>query len=206
MNLYDNDKADWFVHPVHKELVDVVVFEMETPDNFNGILRPINKIQFDDFNLRIADEVFILGFPYSITGGGSLPIWKRGSVATEPDIDYEDLPKVFIDTASKSGMSGSPVIFRRFGIHGVEDETLRVNSRIGEIRGFVGIYSGRITGKSEFDAQLGIVWKKEVIEEINQREIKRPRNFCITVCILHMPPSVGKRNIQGMLAVINKTR
>jgi hypothetical protein len=172
MNLYNENKANWFIHPVHKEFVDVVALEIEIPDNFNGVLRPINKIQFDDFNLRVADEVFILGFPYSITGGGSLPIWKRGSVATEPDIDYEDLPKFFIDTASKSGMSGSPVIFRRFGIHGAEDGTLRFNSRIGEIRGFVGIYSGRITGESEFDAQLGIVWKKEVIEEIIKGKIK----------------------------------
>lgn len=177
MNLYNDNQAEWLVHPLHKELVDVVAIEIEKTEDFKGILRPINKMKLDDFKLRIADEVFVLGFPYSITGGGSLPIWKRGSVATEPDIDYENLPKFFIDTASKSGMSGSPVIFRRFGVHGAEDGIIKISSTIGEIRGFVGVYSGRLTGKSELDAQLGIVWKKEVIEEIIKGNLKDERTF-----------------------------
>ena len=41
----------------------------------------------------------------------------------------------------------------------------RDNSLIGRIRGFLGVYSGRI-GKGEIHAQLGIVWKSKVIEEI----------------------------------------
>jgi len=40
------------------------------------------------------------------------------------------------------------------------------NSLICTIEGFVGIYSGRIVNESEGKAQLGIVWKKKVIEEI----------------------------------------
>jgi hypothetical protein len=36
---------------------------------------------------------------------------------------------------------------------------------IGRIRNFMGIYSGQI-GKDELKAQLGIVWKARVIEEI----------------------------------------
>jgi hypothetical protein len=40
------------------------------------------------------------------------------------------------------------------------------DSIIGEIQNFVGIYSGRYTGDTQFDAQLGIVWKKSVIDEI----------------------------------------
>jgi hypothetical protein len=35
----------------------------------------------------------------------------------------------------------------------------------GEGELFLGVYSGRL-GEDEFKAQLGIVWKKEVIEEI----------------------------------------
>lgn len=177
VKLYSDNKADWFIHPIHKENVDVIAIELELPENFKGILKPINKVLFDEFNLRIADDVFILGYPYSLKGGGQFPIWKRGSVATEPEIDYEKLPKFFVDTASKPGMSGSPVIFRRFGIHGTEDGTLKVNSTIGEIRGFVGIYSGRVTGESQLDAQLGIVWKKRVIEEIIDGDLKDSHKY-----------------------------
>lgn len=177
MELYKDNKAEWLVHPKHKEKVDVVAIELELPKDFRGILKPINKEPFDNFDLRIADDIFILGFPYNLTGGGYFPIWKRGSVATEPEIDYEQLPKFFVDTASKSGMSGSPVIFRRFGIHGADDGVLRFNSSIGEIRGFIGIYSGRVVGESDLDAQLGIVWKKEVIEEIIKGGLKDDINF-----------------------------
>ena len=31
---------------------------------------------------------------------------------------------------------------------------------------FLGVYSGRLSSKDEFEAQLGIVWRASVIEEI----------------------------------------
>jgi hypothetical protein len=178
IRLYDDiNKAKWLVHPSHKEFVDVVAIEIEYDDNFTGIFRPINKIKFDEYKLEISDDVYILGFPYELKGGGHFPIWKKGSVATEPDIDYDGLPKIFIDTASRPGMSGSPVIFKRTGIHGIKDGKWTPDGILGEIMGFVGIYSGRILGKTELDAQLGIVWKKEVIDEIIDGKIRDETNF-----------------------------
>lgn len=177
IKLYEDNKAVWLIHPIHKELVDVVAIELKIPENFEGIIRPINKIKFDNFNLEISDDIFILGYPYSFTGGGQFPIWKRGSVATEPDIDYENLPKFFVDTASKSGMSGAPVIFKRIGVHGLVNGQPQPDTIFGEISGFVGIYAGRVTGKSELDAQLGVVWKKEVIEKIIEGNLEDERNF-----------------------------
>ncbi|MFL1012267.1 serine protease family protein [Flavisericum labens] len=165
--LYDNnDESDWLIHPEFGEKVDVVAIELDIGENLNAILTPINKIEFNDFDLEIADDIFILGYPYNLDGGGKFPIWKRGSVATEPDLDMDKLPKIFVDTASKRGMSGAPVIYRRTGIHGAHGRIIPKGAIIGTIEGFVGIYSGRIVGKDDFDAQLGIVWKKQVIEEI----------------------------------------
>lgn len=178
ISLYDEDKnADWLVHPEHKESVDVVAIELEFEDDFKGLLKPINKIRFDEFKLEISDDVFILGFPYELKGGGHFPIWKRGSVATEPDINYEGLPKMFVDTASRPGMSGSPVIFRRTGIHGTVNGEVKDDSIIGTIQNFVGIYSGRVLGKTELEAQLGIVWKEEVIDEIIDGNTKDEKNL-----------------------------
>ncbi|OXG05309.1 hypothetical protein BC749_12213 [Flavobacterium araucananum] len=177
IELYENNVSNWLIHPIHRENVDVVAIEIEIPENFKGIIHSINKIKYDNFSLKVADDVFVLGYPYSLKGSGIFPIWKRGSVATEPDIDQDKLPKFFIDTASKSGMSGSPVVFRRTGIHTDESGKLNSNTIIGEIQGFIGIYSGRITGETELDAQLGIVWKKEVIEEIIIGNIRDNKNF-----------------------------
>lgn len=177
LELYNNNISDWLIHPVYKERVDVVAMELELPDNFAGIIKPINSYKFDDFDIKIADDVFVLGYPYSLTGGGSFPIWKRGSVATEPEIDYEGLPKYFIDTATKSGMSGAPVIFRRVGFHNKSGKNLNLQTVVGEIQNFVGIYSGRVIGENDFDAQLGIVWKRDVIEEIINGQLRDNRNF-----------------------------
>ncbi len=172
IDLYRNNEPVWFVHPEYNNAVDVVAIELIIPNEFNGILHPINKIDFDVFELAISDDVFILGFPYSIKGGGHFPIWKRGSVATEPGIDCDNLPKLLIDTACKPGMSGSPVIFRRSGLHGLDGINLVDSTVFGQIQGFVGIYSGRVVGESDIDAQLGIVWKASVIDEIIKGRMK----------------------------------
>lgn len=130
-------------------------------------MSPINKYSFDFNPPEVGDDVFVLGYPFNLNGSREMPIWKRGSIATEPYFDLDNLPKVLIDTATRQGMSGSPVIFQRIGlIDNYIDENTISDISIGTIRGFLGIYSGRIGSKDELQAQLGIVWKKKVIDEI----------------------------------------
>ena len=54
---------------------------------------------------------------------------------------------------------------------GLVSHVLDDKTRLDTICGFAGVYSGRIQGKSALDAQLGIVWKKEVIEEIIEGKV-----------------------------------
>jgi hypothetical protein len=164
----------WFVHPKFGYSVDVVaipiVKKAEVPKGIQ--LYPINKFELDDnFYLEPSDDVFILGYPFAIDGDKKLPIWKRGSVATEPSIDIDGLPKILVDTASRPGMSGAPVFFQRSGIHGMKNGQLANDTIFGTIRGFVGIYSGRIAAPDPLDAQLGVVWKRTVIEDILSAKI-----------------------------------
>ncbi|WP_306012320.1 MULTISPECIES: hypothetical protein [unclassified Allomuricauda] len=166
MDLYKNGKPDWLIHPVYKEKVDVVAFELDINNDFSGRFSHINNVSFDKYKVEVADDIFVLGFPNYLNGGGYFPIWKRGSVASEPDFDLDSLPKFLIDTATREGMSGSPVIYRRTGIHGAIGGQVMNSTIIGRIQGFVGIYSGRIKGETEFEAQLGTVWKAKVIDEI----------------------------------------
>lgn len=156
----------WLVHPDNKEKVDVVAIPLgsEIVDEFR--LFPITDIQFDnDFRSEVSDDVFVIGYPFSNVTYLQMPIWKKGSIVSEPDINLDNTPKIFIDTATRPGISGSPVIFQRIGIHGYDGKAVSDNVSIGRIRGFLGIYSGRV-GKDEFKAQLGIVWKGDVINEI----------------------------------------
>ena len=172
--LYDSaQKPQWYIHPQHGNKVDVVALAIGINDT-DFMIEAINdnKIEFDNIEPEVGDDVFIIGFPHNYNSGGKLPIWKRGSIASEPQIDLDKLPKMLVDTASRPGMSGSPVIYRRTGIHKTVNGELGPDSIIGTIQGFCGIYSGRLQAKDALDTQLGIVWKKRVIDEIIQAKSK----------------------------------
>lgn len=116
-------------------------------------------------------DVFVLGFPLGWTGGAKYPIWKRASLASEPLFDLDGLPKMYIDTATRQGMSGSPVFAKDSGNFFLEgsDTSDPLQMKMGEAYRFLGVYSGRIgddNNKDAFSAQLGIVWKENVIKEI----------------------------------------
>lgn len=160
----------WYEHP--KEEVDIVVFPIDI-SRMKQNWRMVYANEFDcDAKIEVAQNVFILGYPKNISAGG-FPVWKRGSIASEPEINaYLGKRCLLVDTATKEGMSGAPVFYiESNGIYRNEHGGLCVGSK--PVKKFLGIYSGRL-GKNEFEAQLGIVWKKEIIEEIiNQEEISK---------------------------------
>ena len=170
--LYDDEQPKWLVHPVFQSTVDVGILPIcdapnEEDCNAVGVGRfatlAVNCHEWDVFDLAAGDDAFVLGFPKGMNAIG-FPIWKRASIATEPDIDLDGLPKLLLDTATREGMSGSPVIGIRRGITNPSG-SFGSDSIIGESIQFVGIYSGRI-GDDPLGVQLGIVWKSSVIDEI----------------------------------------
>jgi len=161
----DMTEPEWLEHPQFKNKVDIVAIPLPPELVAKYKLFPINDVQFDKYKEEVADEAFVIGYPFSELTYIQLPIWKKASIASEPDVNLDQLPKFYIDTATRSGLSGSPVIMQRIGIHGVINNEWKPDSSIGRIRNFIGIYSGRV-GKDEFKAQLGIVWKARVIDEI----------------------------------------
>lgn len=159
LQLFNNEKAAWLEHPVLGSGVDVVAIRIQMDGH--GVF-PINEMKSDSIVTKVGLDVFILGYPMGIDIH-RLPVWKRGSVASEPEIDVDDLPMFYIDTATAKGMSGSPVI-RRGSAGEVEGGNFVLGA--GTMSRFVGIYSGRLTPKKSSEAHLGIVWKERVISEI----------------------------------------
>jgi hypothetical protein len=162
-------KPVWYEHPKHGHKIDVVVTPIDLPQEV--AICPANdpKLNLSAVLLRPSLDVFVLGFPKGMSGGAKFPVWKRGSIASEPEIDVDDLPKILIDTATREGMSGSPVYLCQIGYYQSEEkyDTGGYKRCVGEGRRFLGVYSGRV-GDDNFQAQLGIVWKSSVIEEIIQ--------------------------------------
>ena len=160
MNLYEGDVPSWLEHPTHKSGVDVVCLEVKL--SLANKLFPINTLATSQLALAVGNDVFVLGFPMGIDTH-RLPVWKRASVATEPDIDVDNLPMFYVDTASARGMSGAPVVHRSNS--GKMDDGSNMLAG-GMMSRFVGVYSGRIAPAGKHEAHLGIVWKSEVVPEI----------------------------------------
>lgn len=157
----------WLEHPEFQQKVDVVAIPLanEIADKYQ--LYPINKIPFDDdIPPEVADDVFVIGYPFSQSQYLQLPIWKKGSIASEPTVNIDQLPKMLIDTATRSGLSGAPAIFQRTGLHKMGADGMFKDDTIwGRVRGFLGVYSGRV-GVDDSKAQLGMIWKKQILDEI----------------------------------------
>jgi hypothetical protein len=71
-----------------------------------------NALHVEYAYAKVGAEVFILGFPMGLALQGVFPVWKRGSIASEPLIAIDgNLPIFFVDAATRHGMSGSPVVY-----------------------------------------------------------------------------------------------
>lgn len=171
VELYSEDIPNWWEHPTFNERVDVVALPLSVPHESLASVLLNEADDFVPFVPHAGEDAFVLGYPRGMDGGPAMPIWKRASMASQPDFDVDDLPKIYIDTATREGMSGSPVLVRRSGIirpmglPPLDPSKMDGREIIGTVHDFLGVYSGRI-GEDAWGVQLGIVWKKRVIHEI----------------------------------------
>lgn len=158
----DNGDPLWLVHP-NGARMDVVALPINLIGPSAAVdLCPVNSYTSKPLRIQIGMEVFILGYPFGMAPPG-FPVWKRGTIATEPDLVRMTTGYYLVDTASRPGMSGAPVILRSWSNDFVE----------GNVRAFtdtpatnlIGIYSGRLNASSD-EAQIGMVWHVSYIDEI----------------------------------------
>jgi hypothetical protein len=160
--------AIWLEHPELGRQVDVAALDITDDLQGHGIeVAYVNVLETDAaLEPYASQDVFILGYPLGLVATAPTPVWKRGSIATDPAFDPDGHPKVFVDSATRDGMSGSVVIARRlcFGPYKKSDGT-QSDTVIAQVDRVLGIYSGRI-GPHDVAAQLGIVWKRHLIDEV----------------------------------------
>jgi hypothetical protein len=158
--LYDDGKPTWFEHST-RSAVDVVALALAELDDCANVY--INEVdQERRLEAAAGMDCFILGFPEGLFGPAFTPIWKRGSIAAEPYFQHPYL----IDSATRRGMSGSPVVVRHSGIFGVGAGGAMTGAEvIGTVERFVAIYSGRI-GDDELGGQLGRAWQANVLDDV----------------------------------------
>jgi hypothetical protein len=121
-------------------------------------------------NLSVTQELFIPGYPKGVADQEGNPVWKRATIATAPGVTVGRTAGSFmIDCASREGMSGAPVLYYNKG--GTTYLGSMTVSSGGSVTGFCGIYTGRIGPVSEFEAQIGTVWERRLVDEICDYDI-----------------------------------
>lgn len=117
----------------------------------------------------VTEELFIPGYPLNIRDAYSQPVWKRATIASSVQRGWNKEAKFLIDSASKSGMSGAPVLYYsprgQVSIHG------KIHQFDKKVAILVGIYVGRVGIKGELDPQIGTVWHRSVIDEIIESKL-----------------------------------
>lgn len=160
IELYDDEQETWLEHPLFGRSVDVVAIPMNPRIRDIGQIYRINlETELSkQTELAVMDQTFVTGYPLSATTTpNSLPIYKSGTIASEPAI-FDSEPRIYIDGKTKSGMSGSPVMVRGKRISPTVDEPGSNENDLNSLA-FVGIYSGRDRQeRTEFEAELGIMW------------------------------------------------
>ena len=157
----------WLEHPVHGKEVDVVAVPLVGLNEAQFLINFANEcVPSLAIEARASQDAFVVGFPLGMIAGVPIPVWKRATIATEPGVDIGKLPKVLVDTATRSGMSGSLVLAKHLILGPYKTAAhMESNTLIAIKDSILGVYSGRL-GADEVQAQLGVVWKRQVIDEI----------------------------------------
>jgi len=137
--------------------------------------------------LYVGRDVVIVGYPFGINGLNPYPIWKHGYVASEPSLLVGGMPKFYIDSPGRPGMSGSPVFMISKGI-GVSKQTAKVfqdgnsedalealhslnlddlkNMQEVNILQFAGVYSGTVGDNSLERLRVGVAWHAAMVDQL----------------------------------------
>jgi hypothetical protein len=156
--LAENGTPLWIEH--HDSSIDVIALP----------LRSIEGIDLYPFDLSLANvdlivepamPVSIIGYIAGLSQPGQWPIWKTGHVATDFELEYNELPAFLVDATNRGGMSGSPVVVRMWGGFRTKNSGAILSSSFPTTR-FLGIYSGTPYDTSE----IGQVCRPHIIQEL----------------------------------------
>ncbi|MGQ7863083.1 hypothetical protein ACUN0G_27980 [Pseudomonas sp. 32A] len=161
------------LHRFGEEVEEVFIALLDSSvSNIPADLCPIQRYLVPDpsvreswlSNVEVTEELFIPGYPHNIQDYYSQPVWKRATIASSVQDGWDGQAKYLVDSASKSGMSGSPVLYYSpKGAVQVGGMTYRFQTDVAIL---AGIYVGREGVTEKADPQVGIVWHQSVIDEI----------------------------------------
>ncbi|MEH7415786.1 serine protease [Neobacillus drentensis] len=171
----------------------IIQFQLENKMDFQKINLDMSHIPNDEQleNLRFVEDIVMVGYPNGLSDvKNNLPIFRRGSTATHPGVDFEGKPECVVDMTVTPGSSGSPVFI--YNSNGYMDKKGNVNigserliflginkavytmSSIGEI---IEIPSPtRLVTASNIGINLGIIVKSKAIKDLEKQIVVAVKN------------------------------
>ena len=153
----------WSEHPVWGPRVDVVALPLTQLHDVTLHCRRLVDLDRDEAGLSVMTDVSVVGFPFGHRKPGEPAIWTRGSVATDPEADYDDRPCFLVDARTGTGQVGAPVLVRNDppAPSNGSGPAGHLHSHSPGTR-LVGVYSGRVAD----DLDLGLVWRSSALVEV----------------------------------------
>ncbi len=183
ISLYDpNGHAIWWQHRLKNE-IDVAVLEPGSALD-RSAFTAVNGNNQNDMAVEIGNEVFILGYPLAYSHFMNTPIWKRGSIASEPHLKVEGTKeRVVIDATTRTGMSGGPVFMRAKTHYAADDGSIKAMRNATR---FIGIYASRPSLRPQAEgpledrsAELGFFYKSSSIYDVIRDRLPGPNAMAL---------------------------
>lgn len=134
-----DDDCKWTYHPSGSvdvavmpltDILDFLVEEGKRPF-FRSIPTTLFPSRDDIQNLDAVEEILFVGYPKGIYDkANNLPIFRKGSTATHPRIDFNGKPAFLIDAPVFPGNSGSPVLICDDGPRRTKDGQVNPHGRV----------------------------------------------------------------------------
>jgi hypothetical protein len=165
--LYEHyDQPCWLQYKHFEKIrVDIAALTLPQPGPFLAL----QDYGFEKLTTLVGSDLFIPGYPFLPLEqlGTRLPVWKRGSLASEPLAGWNGRPAFMIDAASRPGMSGSPVFRRTFGPAAVAEQDGSVSIAADRVLStdFVGVYAGHLSAADE-KITIGFAWYGSLVGEV----------------------------------------
>ena len=113
--LTEEGKKLWYEYPIYGNDIDVIAVPLENYPAMQHYKEAYNINS--NYELNVTEPVFVVGFPLGYTINSKdepHAIRTSGTVASDPDLDImikdNNLPAFLIDSKTRQGQSGSPVI------------------------------------------------------------------------------------------------
>jgi hypothetical protein len=147
ISLLNDGKPTWLQDPEFESLrTDIAVIPLPAPQpGVSPVFLDVSPIAYEIVTV-VGFDCSIVGYPSRNLEGLMTPIWRRGSLASEPLLPVDRKPMFLVDAVTGPGFSGAPVLRRQIGPLATRDDDGQVSVQMDRVltTSLIGVYSGRV--------------------------------------------------------------